>query len=265
MCLLTPIGCVAAGEKAGFGWITGHVWAERYRRAIRSIDTITFIREPCERLFSDYLHKKRKMNLEDGFAQYFEKRSNVQATYLKAMPLAAIGFVGITERYRESLKLLKYLYAINLKPMKTNKAPLLSPSLKRQLVAVRTRCRELNTEDYVLYEQSLRLLDQRLALMNQNLPIALGEVLSVDAHSVKGWAFWHPRFQGNHEFLSIAAKINGRSIGSVEANLDLQGSEVAECSGLAQIGFSFDVNLQQGDEVTVQVIATGQELARVVF
>lgn len=259
------MGCVASSEKAGFGWIAGHVWAERYRYAIPSVNTLTFLREPSERLFSEYLHKKRKMDLEGPFAEYFKKRPNVQSKYLASIPLSALGFVGITEHYRDSLKLLKYLYGIDLKPRKTNKAPFFSPSLKYQPRADRARCRELNTEDYALYEQSLRLFNQRLTLMKQNLPIALGDMLAVEAHQLTGWAFWHPRFQRSEGALIVSAKINGRSIGSVEANSDLRGYEISKCSGLAHIGFSFDVDLQKGDEVTVEVIATGQRLARVVF
>lgn len=130
----------------------------------------TWVRDPVERVISAYYYLVRRgerdrarpgaekvegRSLEDYARE--EANQNIQSRVLTDMDLSRMGFVGVTERFDESLAMLGLQQHQLPKARNRNKKkPEVDPELKR-LIA------ELNAEDMALYEEAVRLFEQRKA------------------------------------------------------------------------------------------------------
>ena len=234
---------------AGYQWITGHFHAGRYVPPLKPSNVITFLREPSERVFSEYLHKKRHNHLGTSFLEYIAQHGNRQAKLLSGLSISSIGFIGLTERYEDSLRLLDYLYGLNLKVRRSNKAPLFSPSFLKCSAEEREQCRKMNHDDYLLYEGAVKLFDDRIRLMNENQPIALGWFNRIESNRLRGQVAWHPRFEHGDHPLSLNIRVNGRA--------QVWDSNLSDYENI-----KLDLELAPDEEVAIEVESTGQLLFR---
>jgi hypothetical protein len=130
----------------------------------------TWVRDPVERVISAYYYLVQRglRGRERPGAQKVEGRTleeyvrieqnqNIQSRVLTGMDLSKMGFVGVTEHFDESLAMLGLSQHQLPKPRNRNKKkPEIDPELKRLIG-------ELNAEDVALYEEAVRLFDQRRA------------------------------------------------------------------------------------------------------
>ena len=100
--------------------VHGHFVATKYYRRYPDARYMAWLREPVERLASHYHYWKRKPDRQnptcrrlieedlslEAFAALPEMR-DVQARFLGEVPVQRLDFVGLTERYDESLQLFR--------------------------------------------------------------------------------------------------------------------------------------------------------------
>ena len=103
-----------------FDIIHGHFYPEKYDFLGSNSQYITFMRDPVQRILSNYFYLKRKIDRKhpdalivnqlgfslEEFANHPDNK-NVQAHCLQSQDLKEYQFVGITEHYNESLSALK--------------------------------------------------------------------------------------------------------------------------------------------------------------
>jgi hypothetical protein len=139
---------------------------------------MAWFREPVERLASHYHYWKRKPDkqnptcrklIEDdlsleAFAALPEMR-DVQARFLGEVPAARLAFVGITERYDDSIDLFRRAFFpalpsttehVNANPERASDRYELDPDTRRAI-------EELNVADAAVYEKASRRFEQLLA------------------------------------------------------------------------------------------------------
>lgn len=158
--------------------VHGHFIATKYWRRYPDARYMAWFREPVERLASHYHYWKRKPDkqnptcrklIEDDlslpdFAALPEMR-DVQARFLGEVPAARLAFVGITERYDDSIDLFRRAFYpalpattehVNANPERGSERYELDPDTRRSI-------EELNVADAAVYEAASRRFKQLLA------------------------------------------------------------------------------------------------------
>lgn len=187
--------------------LRGHFWSNIDQRLSNPAVYLTMLRDPIERVLSQYHYVRTdpsnrllydmasRMTLEEYLHDEFiceETLRDVQTRYLSAAmqpateydvvpsvhlgldrakeTLAAAAFVGISERFADSLRLLAYTF--DWRPFEAFEHQNASQGrVRRESVAPRLldRIRELNANDMQLYAFAVELFEGRLAQMSDEL------------------------------------------------------------------------------------------------
>ncbi len=92
---------------AGVRILSGHVFAGRYLRYCGPENILVFLRDPIQRLVSEFLHFRRHNGYTGSFHEFSHDPAFIdrQKRYLEGCPPDQVGFLGLTERYGDSLRL----------------------------------------------------------------------------------------------------------------------------------------------------------------
>ena len=147
--------------------VHGHFIATKYWRRYPDARYMAWFREPVERLASHYYYWKRKPDRKnptcarlieedlslEAFAALPEMR-DVQARFLGEVPPERLAFVGITERYDESIDLFRRAFYPELPASaeRTNANPERGGDHYDLDPSVRATIAGLNSADVTLYE-----------------------------------------------------------------------------------------------------------------
>jgi hypothetical protein len=161
----------------GIRCVHGHFPSDAFDDLVPQAELVTWLRDPVERVVSSYHHFLRhpdptnpscrrmmeeRMTLEQ-FAELGPMR-NEAARYLAGKPLSTFRFVGVTDRFSESLEALGDALGIEApaEPPRENVNP--GRLTERYPIPDGTyeRIRELNLLDLTAYEEATSLLDVRL-------------------------------------------------------------------------------------------------------
>lgn len=156
--------------------IHGHFYASKYRRFAKDLQYATILRDPVDRVLSNYYYimrkpglrhpnartvRKRNMSLEE-YARYPDSR-NLQSRSLRGVPISDFAFVGICEDYPNSVRLFNATFGSELK---ADDAENTNPRRSGSHYAVDDRVaaliRDLNHEDCRLYERGVRIFRESL-------------------------------------------------------------------------------------------------------
>lgn len=160
-----------AGERSVM--LGGHFHFAKYAALFPPERVITFLREPLARIVSEHEHALRHHGFDGTLLDFASKprNQNLQSGMLEGVPLEAAAFVGITERYGESLRLLKRRLGWELPALVRNVNPRatqlagsypLEPDVEEQLKA-------WNPLDIALYERACSHLSACLGSLKQAL------------------------------------------------------------------------------------------------
>lgn len=163
---------IAEMEAEGVRFLHGHGAFSTYAPAMPDPARYwTWLRDPVDRVVSSYhYHRKRQEQPETagrgpdkvagrdlaGFARALVNR-NQQSRILAGAPIEALGFVGITERFDQSLARLGLTSDALPRAKNVNRKRPDATLEERRLIA------ELNAADVALYEQALRLHEAQAA------------------------------------------------------------------------------------------------------
>lgn len=238
----------------------GHVRLDKYAHLAGLRHCFSFVRDPLQRLASDYHHFVRHHGYQDTFSAFYRRHDmiNRQSRFLESTRIEALGFIGLTERYPESLAMLNALYGWEIPGMAKN---LGHASLDHSYDVDEedeTALRALNAEDFQLYQQCQRLFDTRLALFEQGRPFVHGAIQQCVADKVVGWAWW----AGDDSPVEIDVWVNDRKVGRTLANALRPGMLRWGAPRGAFVGFHLPLEAGQGDIVDCRVTLTQQSLGR---
>ncbi|WP_417863527.1 hypothetical protein [Vreelandella venusta] len=237
--------------------ICGHVPVARFVSLIGVERTITFLREPLQRIASEYGHFVRNMDYKGSFKEFYSSPAmiNRQRRGLNGVNPEAVGFLGLTERYTESLEILNDSFATDIAERKDNlgnRIPLAEHKLDQDDIDELTR---LNKRDIMLYKHACALFDARYAMFKLNQPWAHARLVEANTKRISGWAWWA---NGSDEPVDIELWVKGEhttTLRAVEMRKEL--CRLLPPRG-GYVGFHLPVKLLPGDTVQCRVAATGQ-------
>lgn len=131
-----------------------------------------FLRDPLERIVSHYNYAVKKGYVRTDFNSFIEDPlyRNLQSALLRGRNIESIGFVGLTEKYAQSIDLFNRTFHTNLKIYCENRLGLFSKRVRTVTLpeSVKVKVKELNQKDYILYEKVQSLYCQRIEMAGLN-------------------------------------------------------------------------------------------------
>lgn len=151
-------------KEQGIEFILGHFPVARYKDLFPEATVISFVREPLQRCYSEYLHWQRHKGYKKTFVHFFRHDGpvNVQSRFLDGLPTDSI--VGITEEYTDSVRIINKELGLSIAPLAENcfrekttdwyGEDAIPPEIASQFYA-------LNKEDVSFYKEQLEKFYER--------------------------------------------------------------------------------------------------------
>lgn len=244
-------------DELGYKVLTGHIPAQKYINLFNVQSTITFLREPVKRILSEYSHFRRYFGYEESLEKFYtwSRNRNVQARMLRNIPMRALGLVGITERYEESLELFSYLYGIQLPIANENRDPGEFSSENYLTKEDVRKIEELNKDDIQLYNRIFVEFDEKIAMLKKGLPYTSADFKCQKNNRLDGWAFQ----RGSDVPLALLFTINGSEYKKVIAQEYCSDMHRFSAPRNGYIGFTIVLpEMAASDELKCIVEMTGQ-------
>lgn len=225
--------------------VCGHVHLQRYLPIFDLASVVTFLRDPLQRVASDYYHFVRHHQFTGSLEEFAARpaHQNRQAKMLDLVDLEKLGFVGISEFYEKELARLNAVLGWDV--------PLLQQNMGRQSLQERYEIpdrierliRENNRLDYEFYEQALVMASNK-----NERPLSEsyfhGSCALSEHFMLQGWA---ARI-GSECPAKVRILINGTLFTEVLASDFRPGLRTEKRSGCA--GFKLQLpRLRSGDKV----------------
>lgn len=237
--------------------VGGHVNAGRFVSLFGVDNALTFLREPLQRMASEYAHFARHYDYKGSFHDFYSRpvMHNRQSKMIHGVDLEALGFVGLNERYSESLAVLNARYGIEVPAREDNRGKQRLDATHRISDEDTAELERLNQRDIALYRRAAALFEQRYDLHQQDKPWAHARLVEATTQRIAGWAWWETQ---SHEPVEVDVWVNDKKVKCLSA-VDLR-------PGLCRlrpprggyVGFQLPVTLKAGDSVQCRVVQTGQ-------
>ncbi|MBU3014065.1 sulfotransferase family 2 domain-containing protein [Poseidonibacter lekithochrous] len=218
-------------------FLSGHISVGKYMHIFNTLDVITFVREPISQVVSHFTHFKTRHNYKKSIEEFIEEKrfQNIQSKYLAAKPLELFGFIGLTEEYDESIKIINHYFNTDIKLLKTNinkQSNTFKESLDDKIIE---RIKELNKEDIKLYKKAKELFENHKNCLEKGEPYTYKYIQSKTPELTRGIAFQ----RDNNKEVTIKIENNTSNIkaksfrpGMVQHNLPRDGF----------VGFEYKIN-----------------------
>lgn len=235
----------------------GHVPIARFASLAGVGNTVTFLRDPLQRIASDYAHFVRHYGYQGTFREFYSLpvMHNRQSSFLESVNLEAVGVAGVTECYAESLRLINARYGIDIPQREDNRGKVHLGDIHDISEEDRAELIRLNRRDIALYHNARHLLDQRLSLFQKDQPYCHACLIEVNSRQVAGWAWWEGEDDSPVE---VEVWINNHHVATVVAVEHRPWLCRLQVPRGGYIGFSRPVNVKPGDQVQCRIAKTGQ-------
>ncbi|NES01424.1 MAG: sulfotransferase family 2 domain-containing protein [Okeania sp. SIO2F4] len=133
---------------------------------------ITFLREPIRRCLSDYFHHVYHYNYSGDIQEFIFKKnkSNLQSRMLKEIELESLYFVGITEKYNDSVDFFNRISQNSIPSLTLNKNKKIQDFLKQIPEQTLDFVIKQNEKDLELYKNAVDIFEQKLSGIDSDLP-----------------------------------------------------------------------------------------------
>jgi hypothetical protein len=219
--------------------LTGHFSVDRYKRLFFPYEIGIFIRNPVDRVLSNYYHKQRQGAFDGSIEDFIQTNSadNLQLKQFGDLSPEYFGFIGISDRYEDSVALVNALYSINIEVLALNLNPEKTSSNYEIEDDIACVISKLNSRETELYKTAEKLFLSRLKYMN------------VKCSLYGSWRF-------ENEFKIKGRAYRAYSTSPVELHLQVDGQYLAKVTASVYdpipcdvkqplegyIGFEFDIS-----------------------
>jgi hypothetical protein len=236
----------------------GHVAIGRFVSGFKIGNSVTFVREPLQRVVSEFQHFVRHYGYEGTLMDFCTRpvMQNRQSKLLETVPLEGIGIIGLTERYEESIELINARFTWSVAVRADNKSHDHADNKTHQLSESEEKeLRQLNQKDIALYRQCTKLFDTRYKLYQSGLRFCHARIQQSSIQNVSGWAWWE---DGSDKPVEVELLLNGEPTKKTFATDLRPGLCRLYPPRGGHIGFSFPKAAKEGDKVQCRINETGQ-------
>lgn len=251
-------------NRANAALLGGHFDYGKYGPLFEAKRVFAFCRDPQEQLMSHYAHFVRHNDYREGLPQFLASSAGrgIQARMFSGFPLELFGFIGVADRYEQSLQVLRETYGLCLKPLFKNKNPD-NPHERKYAVPddARDACRRAVALDMGVYRRANQLLDARLAAQEGRYSYVHGGIQAADHSCVRGFAY----LSGCEDPVTVEMTVDDQPVASSPSTDDRPGLRGAGISRHAYVGFHFrgDYLGKANEQIVVKVAGTGQEIGKI--
>lgn len=174
--------------------VCGHYPVSSLTSAFHPASFITFLRDPVDRVVSNYRYLVRLGTFAGSFAEFYESADqiNVQSRQLRGTDLRDIGFIGLVERMPDMVQALSRHLGVELRTRVDN----VTSRLPRPAIDAATRARilALNGDDLCLYrhiDANLDYFTNHRGRCDISSRLGRGKVYRTDDGALMGWALAH--------------------------------------------------------------------------
>lgn len=237
--------------------LCGHFPANRYMPGMGVENVVIFFREPIQRIVSEFRHFVRHQKYRGSFSDFYNQPRNINflSKWTEGVPVEAVGVVGLTERYNDSLRTINARYELELEVLLDNAG---RESIEEPYEISEEDFRtlsQLNNKDIDLYRKTLELFEQRQSMAIEGLPYAHVRLTSVKPNKVIGWAWWAVDAD---EAVEIDIRINGEVVAQAPGRIYSPSLfRLAPPRG-GHVEFAAAIDAKPGDAVDCVVHRTGQ-------
>lgn len=223
-------------------FLSGHFSYPKYAPLYEAKQVVTFVRDPFEQVRSHYEHFVRHHGYDKDFEVFISSPqfSNIQSKALAGSVIDSIGFVGLTEQYNDSIRVLNAYYGIEIPVLDINK----NDSKKDQYEFTekeRDLIKQNNKQDLALYRNAvLKFESQRdsidhdkLYVRGSRLPVAPKDRRKV----ISGWACSYE----NSDAQMVSVMNGEEKLASILANEYRPFAKERDVGRNGYVGFSFKV------------------------
>ena len=170
--------------------LVGHFPVMRYAGLFDARKIFTIVREPVQRVVSEYGHYVRHYEFKGSLLEFSRRAPfiNRQADMLAGVPPEAIGLIGMTERYEESLSLFEHVFGFRPQRLEENTGRQDLSEPYELSADEEDELRRLNGRDLALYQRAIKIFDRRIAAFASSKPYVCGRITGVEGGIAKGWA-----------------------------------------------------------------------------
>lgn len=239
------------------GMVGGHVNVGRFVSLFGVDNTLTFLREPLQRMASEYAHFVRHYDFKGSFHAFYSRpvMHNRQSKMLHGVDLEAFGFVGLSERYAESLAMLNANYGIEVPTREDNRGKEQLGALHEISKADAAELKQLNKRDIALYQKALALFEQCHSLYQEEKPWVHARLMECTTQRISGWAWWASK---SEKPVDVEIWVNDKREAVISAVNLRPGLCRLQPPRNGHVGFGLPMKLIPGDRVQCRVAATGQ-------
>lgn len=160
-----PEDLPAAMAKANALVFTGHFSYRQYAPLLDSFSSqwCVFFRDPVQRLLSEHAHRQRHQGMQMAIEDFVSdpRYANLQSRFTRGLDLDDFAFIGISERYAESLALFADRFGVEVDNIEENVARADLSADHPCPSELRTLIETHNAQDLALYDRAQRLFDAR--------------------------------------------------------------------------------------------------------
>lgn len=216
-------------------WMTGHVFAEAYLHLFKAANTVAFVRDPVNRVISEYHHRQKHFDLDRSFVDFYRDPSetNKQFRMIGQCPWQAFHMVGLQERYDECLQLFEQTKGLNFPNITANvrsndKTTEISPEVKQDIW-------RWNERDHIFYQQVAAYLDKQFLAASEKKPFCYHDLGFSAGEHVIGWAF----YTGQETPVKVGLYVDGKFEKSVHASEHIADLQAIGAPRAGHVGFRF--------------------------
>lgn len=241
----------------GVSMLAGHVPASKYAPFSGVASMVTFVRDPLQRTASEYSHFQRLHGYQGSFREFMSMplMINRQASIFGGVDMEAIGVVGLTENYSESLELINARFGIDIQQREDNRGKPKVGELHKVSPEDEKVFRRRNAKDFSLYDRCRKMFETRLRLYRNNLPFAHARLYQFDTRQIAGWAWWEG---ATERAVAVDILVNGEHHHTLVADQMIPSKARMNPPRAGYVGFQLPVSLSTEDRVQCRIVETGQ-------